>query len=169
MMDKEIEKKYWQEALRRFRLVDWQPPVSKTDVDKLHAALPPRQADETIYDWLQRVLKTKFTPFTQIIRRAASSSLEQYPLPDVDYLLTEDDSLRFKIYPEAGQIVIKVEALGMAIDELANAVLGLADKEQPQQLIAVIELNADGDGEIRLADNLENRKALANPLIGLIE
>jgi hypothetical protein len=152
-----------------FRLVDWQPPVSKTDVDELHAALPPRQADEAIESWLQRVLKTKFTPFTQIIRRAASSSLEQYPLPDVDYLLTEDDSLRFKIYPEAGQIVIKVEALGGAIDELANAVLGLADKEQPQQVIAVIELDANGDGEIRLADTLANRKALANPLIGLIE
>jgi hypothetical protein len=170
-MAQETDKKYWQEAYCRFQLIDWELPVSKEEVDELHATLPKRPADESITTWLERILEPKpfsFTPFTQIIRRAASSSLEQYPLPDVDSLLTEDDSLCFKIYSQNRKIFIKVKALGIAIDDLANCILGIADHAQPEYVIAVIPLDSMGSGEICLDDTLETRRALLNPLIGRI-
>lgn len=166
-MNQETEKKYWHEAYRRFQLIDWEPPISKAEVDALHAALSPRQADENITEWLNRVLKPQtFTPFTQIIRRAASSSLEQYALPDVDFLVTEDESLRFYIFQQANNIVIKVEALGLAIDKLAHGSLGLAAKDTPNQVVAVIVLDEEGDGMIEVEDTPEMRQLLRHFVIG---
>jgi hypothetical protein len=166
-MNQETEQKYWQEAYRRFQLIDWQPPISKTEVDALHATLPSRQADENITDWLNRVLKPKtFTPFTQIIRRAASSSVEQYALPDVAFLVTEDESLRFYIFQQADNIVIKVKALGLAIDKLAHGRLGLAAKHTPNQVVAEIVLDEEGDGIIEVEDTPEMRQLLRHFVIG---
>lgn len=168
-MDQETEKKYWREAYRRFQLIDWEPPVSQAVVEELRAALPPIQANEEVEAWLKRVLKTKFTPFTEIFHRAAASGTEEFPLPDAKDIQTQDNNLRLNFFSEAGQIVIKIEATGNASDQLKNWTLGLVDKNQPDRVIAVVELDDDGDGEAKLDNNLENRKALWDLLIGRLE
>lgn len=171
-MTSDNKQRLWRQARSRFQTIDWERPVTPMQVDALHAALSKRRPDESVQVWLQRALAAdavKFTPFTQIIRRAASSRLEDYPLPDCDFLLTEDESLRFAIKEAGGNITLKAEALGLAIETLGNRTLGIAYRPEPQDVVAMIELDAAGEGEICAADTWELRRALSNPLIGLIE
>jgi len=170
-MNIDNEKQLWQQAWQRFQVLDWQESASKQQIEQLHAMLPKRLNDEDIPIWLKRVLTSenvRFMPFTQIIRRAAHSGLEDYPLPEKP-LLSADESFRFFIYAEQAAIHIKVEALSTAIDKYANCTLGLASKEQPQQIVLMIKLDSEGEGETCAKDTIELRKTLFNPLIGLLE
>lgn len=172
-MNKEMEQRYWQAAHKRLQALDWNLPFFEKEVDESYAKLSPRKENENEIEWLLRVLPVarpyKFSPFTEIIRRVADSSLEEYPLPDDGFLFTEDESLQITINQQNNNVLIKVESLGEYVDKLANCNLGIAYKKNPKTMIAIIKLNDMGDGDVVVEDCIEVRRALSSPLIGLVE
>ena len=65
--------------------------------------------------------------------------------------------------------MIELQALGLAADEFAGRTLGLAPAAGTGEPIALIELDADGDGQVRLPDDAALRLVLLQPVIGLVE
>ncbi len=128
---------------------------------------------EYINVWVQHFLETTeayFNPFTEIVRKAAASvTTDDYPLPDNAPLITEDDYFQFEIKKQNEAILIKAQALGIAIEDFANTPIGLSDYEMPNKVLVVIILNHLGDGEIHVKDTSVIRKMLSNPIIGRIE
>jgi hypothetical protein len=57
----------------------------------------------------------------------------------------------------------------MAADEFAGRTLGLAPARGTGEPIALIQLDADGDGQVRLPDDAALRLVLLQPVIGLVE
>jgi len=130
----EEELSLWYEA--QTHLVFLEPPISREHVDKLLAVLPKRHPDESFSDWLTRGT----TAFHEIV-------LPERP--------SADGKFRIHLTAYLGKITIKVESLGLAADQFAHLTIASND-----QTIAVIQLNADGNGECQVDDGPEMRKSL---------
>ena len=159
-------------AKSRFDNIDWQLPLSIEEIDFLHAQLPKRLDDEDIVTWAQRIRQShslRFSGIREIIRRAAAD--DQYLTESVIY--TEDESLRLTIQRIASMISVKVEALGFSSDRYANRVIGISSRGRLEQFIAVIPLDADGDGQMDFEASDDVCEVFLNPkvspLIGFIE
>ncbi len=164
----------WQETKTHLKLLRTGPPASIEAVDNLLAVLPKRQPEESFRQWLARGKGAKqwvFKPITEIIRLAADTSDSEFPLPDPGRALeSTDGQFRLTIFvPEINKITIKVETLGFAADKFANRAIGIAIAPRADAVIAVINLNEDGDGDCTIDDQLEVRKTLLRPSIGLFE
>jgi hypothetical protein len=176
----------WREAERRLRLVDTEPPLAMSKVDGLLDLLGRRRADESLTAWLARgrtpVAETdrpsaeiiqfnprrqRFVPVAEVVRLAADTADVALPLPSGE-LETTDGRFRLEVAAEDGHVVIGVHALGLAADEFAERTMGLAG-EGAAVPVAVLSLDADGDGEVRLPDSEDLRRALLRPALGLIE
>ncbi len=57
-MENYTEKSVWEHALSRFQLIDWEKPITESEVNDFKEALPERKQDETIEVWLKRLLNT---------------------------------------------------------------------------------------------------------------
>ena len=68
---------------------------------------------------------------------------------------------------ESDELVINITALGNASDDYAGHKVGLASVGR--EPIAVVTLDEDGDGSIRLADTTDLRLVLLRPVIGTIQ
>jgi hypothetical protein len=179
----------WREAERRLRLIDIEPPLSMTQVDGLLRVLGPRRQGESLDAWLKRGRGTeaatprqqsaqiipfsprrqRFVPVAEIVRLAADTAGPGVTLPEKE-LETADGRFRLRVRAEGDQVVIELQALGLASDEYAGRHVGIADAEGRADLpVAVLELDADGDGQVRLPDTPALRRALLRPVIGLIE
>lgn len=177
----------WREAERRLRLVDVEPPLSMTTVDSLLDILGPRRSNESLGDWLQRghapattierpsaeiipfnPRRQRFTPVAEIVRLAADTSGPEIPLPARE-LETADGRFRLRVTLEGDQVVLTVQALGLASDEFAGRTIGLAAADTDQPPIALLQLDEDGDGTVRLPDTTALRQALLKPILGLVE
>jgi hypothetical protein len=179
----------WREAERRLRLTDIEPRLSMAQVDALLQVLGPREHGETLDAWLKRGRSTeaaaprqqsaqiipfsprrqRFVPLAEIVRLAADTAGAEPMLPAQD-LETADGRFRLRVRLEGDQVVVALQALGLASDEYAGRSVGVAGAEGGAVLpMAVIELDADGDGEVRLPDTPALRRALLRPVIGLIE
>lgn len=176
----------WQEAERRLRLVDRAPPLQMAQVDALLAAVGPRRRDESLRDWLQRSQapaptpidrpsaeiirfsprQHRFQPVAEITRLAADTAGADLALPSRE-LETADGRFRLEVTSEGDQVVIRVQTLGFAADEFAGRRLGLAAAGADP--VALIQLDDDGDGEVRLPDTKELRQALLQPVVGTVE
>jgi hypothetical protein len=176
----------WREAERRLRLVDPAPPLETTQVDALLEVLGPRRPDESLRDWLRRSQapaapeqrpaaevipfsprRQRFVPVAEITRLAADTAGARLELPARD-LETADGRFRLKVSSEGNQVVIAVQTLGLAADQFAGKLIGLAAAEGAEPTV-VLQLDQDGDGEVRLPDSDELRRALLNPVLGTIE
>jgi hypothetical protein len=181
----------WRRAERRLRLVDREPPVTLGEVDALLQILGPRREQESLGEWLQRARapraeaaprpsaeiipfsprfnakRQRFTPMAEIVRLAADSGGE-IALPARE-LETADGRFRLKVTGEGDQVVIEVQALGLAADEFAGRTIGLAPAAAGAEPIALLALDDDGDGRVRLPDDPALRRALLKPVIGLVE
>jgi hypothetical protein len=181
------EQAFWTEAQRRLNLVNIEPPVTLEQAERLLAALPPRGKGESLGEWLRRLRAASFrsactvipfqakprwhfTPLAQIRRLAAASSGgTEIPLPDPGRALeTDDGRFRLTLSAEAGKIHLTLETLGLAVESLAQQRVGIAGPGGEDELIAIIELDEDGDGHCELEDRPEIRQALLHPIIGLI-
>ena len=175
----------WREAERRLRLVDPAPPLDMAKVDAVHGVLGPRRRDESLRDWLRRgqapapqerrsaeiipfnPRRQRFLPVAEITRLAADSAGARLELPARE-LETADGRFRLKVSSEGDQVVIAVQTLGLAADQFAGKLIGLAAAEAAEPLL-VLQLDDDGDGEVRLPDSDDLRRALLNPVLGTIE
>lgn len=176
----------WREAERRLKLVDPAPPLEMAQVDALLDVLGPRRRDESLRDWLQRdqapaateerpsaeiipfnPRRQRFIPAAEITRLAADTAGAKLELPTRE-LETADGRFRLKVSSEGDQVVIAVQSLGLAADEFAGKLMGLGTAGTAAP-IAVIQLDEDGDGEVRLPDGDELRRALLKPVLGTIE
>lgn len=176
----------WREAERRLRLVDPAPPLEMATVDALRDVLGPRRRDEALRDWLQRSQapaapqerpsaaiipfsprRQRFIPVAEITRLAADTAGAQLELP-MRELETADGRFRLKVSREGDQVVIAVQTLGLAADQFAGKLIGLAAAEATAPIV-VLQLDDDGDGEVRLPDSDELRRALLHPVLGTIE
>ena len=177
----------WREAERRLRLVDVEPPLSMTTVDSLLDILGPRRSNESLGDWLQRghapattierpsaeiipfnPRRQRFTPVAEIVRLAADTSGPEIPLPTRE-LETADGRFRLRVTLEGDQVVLTVQALGLASDDFAGRTIGLAAADADQPPVALLQLDEDGDGTVRLPDTTALRQALLKPILGLVE
>jgi len=190
LSDSEAEE-LWRLAEQRLRLVDREPPVALSQVDALLQALGPRRREESLGAWLQRsrapqaaaaprpsaeiipfsprfnARRQRFTPLAEIVRLAADSGGElALPLRELE---TADGRFRLEVTGEGDQVVIAIQALGLAADEFAGRTVGLAPAAAGAEPIALLALDEDGDGRVRLPDDPALRRALLKPVIGLIE
>jgi hypothetical protein len=174
----------WGEAERRLRLVDRAPPLRMAEVDTLLSVLGPRGRDESLRDWLQRSQapapverpsaeiipfnprRHRFQPVAEITRLAADTAGADLALPSRE-LETADGRFRLQVTAAGDQVVIRVQTLGFAADEFAGRLLGLAAAGADP--VAMIQLDDDGDGEVRLPDTEELRRALLQPVLGTVE
>jgi hypothetical protein len=190
LSDTEAEE-LWLMAERRLSLVDRDPPVLG-QVDALLQTLGPRRRDESLTDWLRRSQapqveemtrpsaeiipfsprfnprRQRFTAVAEIVRLAADSGGTEIALPSRE-LETADGRFRLKVTGEADQVVIEIQALGLAADDFANKTIGIAPATGGAEPVAILALDEDGDGRVRLPDDQELRLALLKPVIGLIE
>jgi hypothetical protein len=176
----------WREAERRLRLVDREPPLTMAKVDGLRQLLGQRRADESLAEWLLRARseareerpsaqiipfsprRQRFVPVAEITRLAADSAGSEIGLP-VRELETADGRFRLAVRAEGDQLLIELQALGHAADEFAGRSVGLASAEPGAEPVAVLQLDGDGDGQARLPDSPELRRALLRPMLGLVE
>ena len=179
----------WREAARRLRLVDVEPPLEIGRADALLETLGPRREGETLTAWLERSRsiraaeaerplaeiipfsprRQRFVPLAEIVRLAADTAGPGVPLPARE-LETADGRFRLRVTLEGDQLVIELQALGLASDTYAGRTVGIAATGADELVpVAVVELDEDGDGQVRLPDADELRRALLRPVIGLIE
>lgn len=164
----------WQETKNHLKLLQTGPPASREEVESLLAVLPKRQPQESFRQWLARGKRSQpwvFKPITEIIRLAADTSDSEFPLPDPGRALeSTDGQFRLTILVhEISKITIKIETLGLAADKFANQSIGIASAPREDTVVAIINLNADGDGDCTVSDQFEVRKALLRPNIGVFE
>ncbi len=177
----------WQKAQERLELVDTERPISFSEVDNLLKAVGRRPANQTVIDWIKSAadkssskvvdfvsavvvpfdsLKHQFTPVVEFVRLAADDAGREVPLPGKP-LEDEQGRFRLEVAKENDELVIKITALGNASDDYAGMRAGLATPGR--QPIAIVNLDEDGDGEIRLADTTDLRLLLLRPVIGLVQ
>ncbi len=185
LSDHEV-KTLWERAQERLELVDTERPVSLDEVDSLLSVIGQRPANQSVTDWLKGAaakaatttsavsavivpfdsLREQFTPVVEFIRLAADDAGREIPLPGK---ALEDDQGRFRleVIKEKDELVIKLTALGNASDDYAGLKVGLASAGR--EPVAVVTLDEDGDGEIRLADTTDLRLVLLRPVIGTVQ
>ena len=191
LSDSEAEE-LWRLAEQRLRLIDREPPVALSQVDALLQTLGPRRHEESLTDWLQRSRapeaeaatrpsaeiipfsprfnpkRQRFTAVAEIVRLAADSGGREIALPSRE-LETADGRFRLKVTSEGDQVVIEIQALGLAADDFAGKTIGLAPAAGGAEPVALLALDDDGDGRVRLPDDPALRLALLKPVIGLVE
>jgi hypothetical protein len=174
----------WREAGRRLRLADVEPPLAMARVDALQAVLGPRRGNESLGERLRRggagaarpsaeiihvdFGRRRFRLVGEIVRLAADTAGPGLELP-VRELETADGRFRLKVTLEAGQVVVAVQALGLASDEFAGQLIAIAAAGGEASPVAILPLDADGDGETRVPDSPELRRALLRPVIGVLD
>jgi hypothetical protein len=176
----------WQRAQERLELVDTERPITFDEVDNLLKSVGRRPANQTVVDWIKSAasqssnvidivstvvvpfdsLKHQFTPVVEFVRLAADDAGREVPLPG-KALEDEQGRFRLEVIKEKRELVIKITALGNACDDYAGMKVGLATPGR--EPIAIIELDEDGDGEIRLADTTDLRLLLLRPVIGTVQ
>lgn len=169
----------WKEAYQRLMLVDVRMPVSEQTIDAFLAGLPKRLENESISEWLFRgqklakvvaFPKLKFNYVTEIQRLAADTRKTKEALPDKP-LLSSNKQFRLTVeqLPDK-KVKLRLEALGLASSKYANKLMGISAKNDKDNLITILHLDEDGDGEDdTLKNTLAFRQALLRPVISHVE
>ena len=185
LTDDEV-KELWQRARDRLDLIETEPPVSMAEVDSILASIGRRAANQSLQDWLRSAtakseasidpvsdvivpfnrLKHHFVPVVEFVRLAADDAGREIPLPG-RALEDEQGRFRLEIVKESNELVIQITALGHASDDYAGKKVGLATVGR--EPIAIVTLDEDGDGDIRLPDTTDLRLLLLRPVIGTIQ
>lgn len=176
----------WQRAARRLAEVDPEPPLTSARLDALVEALGARAPGQELRSWLRGERPTaaaappddskiipfdpkrqRFQPVERFTRLAADSQGGRLELPERE-LESEGGRFRLKVTAEGGAVVLELQTLGFAADDFANRVVGLA-ADEGEGPVAVVALDDDADGSVRLPDTERLRRALLRPVVGSIE
>jgi len=173
--------KLWLAAWHHLHAADRRVQVSTAAVEQLLEVLPERGDSETVAAWLLRARPVssarviafpgkvrRFQPVTEFYRMAADSGSERYPLPETT-LESADGRLWLSVSKQGEELEFTVQAVGMAIDELAGKCIGLAADTTPDALVAAVLLDEQGEGCSVVADTETVRKALLHPVVGIID
>jgi hypothetical protein len=150
----------------RFDSLDWQLSMTAEQMDDLYRTLPKRLENEHVMDWLRRIRRTygrRLSDVSQIVRRAAADNR----LTDA-ILYTPDESLRLTIRQLEQGIHVKVDALGLALDRYANRTIGISSAQALNRFIAVIALDASGQGQRLFPESDDIRDMMLDPRVNLI-
>jgi len=164
----------WQQLWHSLHAVRFDPLPSAEEVEQVFATLPKRQPQENPADWLARIGQSagggslRFRPLVEFERWAASSKLEEFPLPEAP-MIAPNESFRLSVAKIGQGLRLQVEALGFAVADYAGRTLGVAARADGGGQIAEIRLDSSGKGEVYLEDSAAARQALARPWLGLIE
>ncbi|HEX6143288.1 MAG TPA: hypothetical protein VFZ01_11245 [Geminicoccaceae bacterium] len=178
----------WREARRRLRDVEVEPPLTRARLDALQRRIGPRGPSEDLRSWLRRgrhareappaadagVIvpfqpgRQRFRPVSRFTRLAADTAGGRLELPERE-LESDDGRFRMRVRREADQVVLELQALGFTTDQFAGRLVGLASPDEEDVPVAMVALDEDADGSVRLADTPELRRALLRPVIGLVE
>jgi hypothetical protein len=183
----------WKIAANQLRLVDTEPQIEPETIDQLLGQLGPRAQGQSLGDWLRdgaepssatpdmstaastaEIIhfdpkRQRFNQIAEFTRLAADSAGGDIPLPAAP-LETSDGRFRLEIGEAEDQMIrVLIQALGDASDELAGRLIGLAAEGNFETLIGLVELDEDGDGTIRLHDDVATRQALLRPVLGTID
>lgn len=172
----------WLTAWHHLHALDRRPPLSGVDVGQLLQLLPERDAGESVAAWLGRRAARpasaqviafpgrvrRFQPVTEFYRMAADSGSERYPLPETT-LESADGRLWLSVDKQGDELELTVQAVGMAVDELAGKCVGLAADATPGSLVAAVILDEQGEGRCLVADTDAVRQALLHPIVGIVE
>ena len=157
-------------ADQRFGCIDWQLPLNSDQIGNMLAGLPERWVDEDIAAWIERVRLAstrRFSGITEIVRHAAADAEFSNAV-----LYTEDESFRISIQQLTEGIEVKVEALGLAVEKYAHCTIGISNRNPDDGFIAIVLLDAVGDGTMVFENNIHTRNLLLNPeispIIGII-
>lgn len=165
------ELELWEEARKNLTLL--QSPASIEEADELLALLPQRGEGESVRHWIERgqhpqVFDEHWVFITEIVRLAAATSDSPCPLPDPQQPLeSRDGQFSLWIIGQEGKIVLKVETLSFVVDKFASQRIGIADAVDQEALVAIIELDKNGEGYCEVEDQLAVRQALLRPIIKL--
>jgi hypothetical protein len=172
----------WLTAWHHLHGLDRRVPVSGSDIDQLLQVLPERDSGESVGAWLKRRAEPaasariiafpgkvrRFQPVSEFYRMAADSGTERYPLPETT-LESADGRLWLSVNKQGDELELTVQAVGMAIDELAGKCVGLAADAAPETLVAAVILDQQGEGRCVVADTDAVRQALLHPIVGIVE
>lgn len=150
----------------RFDSLDWQLPMTAEQMNDLYLTLPKRLDNEHVMDWLRRIRRTygrRLSDVSQIVRRAAADNR----LTDA-ILYTQDESLRLTIRQLEQGIHVQVDALGLALDRYANRTIGISSGQVLNRFIAVIALDASGQGQRLFPEDDDIRDVMLDPRVNLI-
>jgi hypothetical protein len=169
----------WTTLWRKLHTVRFESLPTEDEVDRILAALPPRQPEETLSHWLKQAelskrsvvvpfARPRFTPLVTIERLAASSKHEAFPLPEAP-MISPDEAFRLTVVKIGEELELRVEALGFDAFQYAGCYIGVSSNSDLSGLIAVVLLDGEGNGSVRIDDTPEIRKSLAKPVLGLLE
>lgn len=192
----EQQRAAWQRIEYRIAALDWAPPVSREQIERLRAQMqarmPARGADEPLADWLRRGLRPasagtapaarpgariipfltpplgRFRPLGQALAWAAAEAGDGPPaLPERIEIGT--GAFRIGFATGDGNIHVTLEALGFTLVRLAGQTVAVTGPDGLTQLIAQVTLNARGEGAFKLADSADTRRLLLRLQVGEIE
>lgn len=170
----------WKRASQCLALVDVEPPVSMNDVDAFLQVVGRRRPGQAFEAWLTAPLQPSaeivsldhyhrhFKPVAEFVRLAADSGGLEVPLP-THPLETDDGRFRLDVIQQNGELKIDIQALGLASSDWANRTMALAGLGEDEPVLAVFELDHDGDASISLPDRSDMRRALLRPILGQID
>ena len=168
----------WQVAYQRLLFIESENNASDTNVNRLLESLPVRLAHESYLEWLKRSIrlsnviafpKLKYRRLTVVQRKAAQAKDGLGTLPST-HLISQDQQFRLTITElPHNKLKIKLEALGLASSKYVHALLGISGEDSKDDLICIIRLNSDAEGEeINMDNTVAIRQALLRPVISLI-
>lgn len=167
-------KQLWHITQRRFMIADAIDSIAtEAEVDEFLAAMPPHLPKETQSERLIRGQKfnvnLNFRYITEIQRLAADTRETEDALPNIP-LKTMNQQFRLTVTKlPNNKLRLTLETLGLALSRYANCRIGIA-ATSTDQVIAEIQLNADGEGvEETLENTPAHRQVLLRPYIGLLE
>jgi len=158
-------KHLWRVAQSRINNIDWELPVTEIEVNALYDALSERLAHESIQNWCSRVLTDELdsasTPIatSYITRRAASDG----KLIERITLESDDSKFRLSIAKTEAQIHVKVEALGLSIEEYAHKHLQITCNALAKRFKVDIVLDDMAEGEVLIALDADSSLLFFSP------
>lgn len=144
----------WLQAWHQLQRME-EAAFTRNDIDEAIAKLPPRLPKERLADWLRR---SKHPIEADFLRMAASTGDDTLPLLQ-EPLESADGRFRITVTPLDSSLSISLQAIGLAIDDLAFMELELISAATGAAFASVI-LDNKGYGNIMVADNDSHRNAL---------
>ncbi|MBK1720090.1 hypothetical protein [Thiocystis violacea] len=182
----------WQLIAKRSATLDWSPPVTTDEIDRLLARMPTRNDAEPLMDWLWRAFGQpeagaaappsaparilpfvrppcgRFRPLGQILAWAAAA-VDDAPPSLPERLDIGPGVFRVAFAGDRQRIRVTLEALGFTLARLAGRTVAVTGPEGLTQLLAMVTLDARGEGSFELEDTVEIRRLLLCLQVGEIE